>query len=253
MGYLTTSALVLRVIDYSESDKLVTFFSHEFGRATGIAKGAKKSKIRFVNKLELFSFLTLTCRQNRNNSLLFLSEAELNNSFLPLRQDYNRFSVATLIVELVMRLTREHDPDQNIFTLLLWAFSSLEKTKSPLQVAVLFHLRLMELTGYRPELEKCGQCGKKTGESLSFTLHPSSGTLVCKECSRTRGFGQATTFSLQTIKFLQKGQSFQLQQLDRLHLSPNAIREALLLLYRYTRHLLQQDIHSYKVVRELFK
>ena len=55
-----TRGIILRVNDYGESDKLVTFFSPDIGKATAIAKGAKRSQHRFVNKLELFTLLLLT-------------------------------------------------------------------------------------------------------------------------------------------------------------------------------------------------
>ena len=48
------TAIVLRVNDLGESDKIVTFYSKQEGKLAGIAKGAKKSKKRFSNKLEIF-------------------------------------------------------------------------------------------------------------------------------------------------------------------------------------------------------
>ncbi len=251
MGYFETSALILRTADYGESDKLITFYSPDLGRATGIAKGAKRSKKLIVNKLETFTLLTITCRLRNTSGLVFISEAELDNSYLLLRQDYRRYTAATLISELVVRLTRDQDPDDDIFQLLLWALNSLESAKSPLQTAALFNLRLMELAGYRPELEQCGSCNKQIDSGQNYIIHPASGALLCMKCSKEQGFGQATAFSLQTIKFMQKGQRSILERLDRLHLPPKVIHEALHLLYKYTRHLLQQDIHSYKSVLSL--
>ena len=55
-----TEAIVLDCRDHGESDKIVTFFCLDAGRLAGIAKGANRSKRRFVNKLELFSSLQLT-------------------------------------------------------------------------------------------------------------------------------------------------------------------------------------------------
>ena len=46
---------VAAVFDYGESDKIVTFLTRDLGKVTGIAKGAKHSKRRFVNVLEPFT------------------------------------------------------------------------------------------------------------------------------------------------------------------------------------------------------
>ena len=47
-----TPALVLRGRTHGESDKIVTFLTRDWGKVTGIAKGAKRSQRRFVNVLE---------------------------------------------------------------------------------------------------------------------------------------------------------------------------------------------------------
>jgi DNA repair protein RecO (recombination protein O) len=50
-----TEAIVLRRFDYGESDWIVTFYTSDFGKIRGIAKGARRSQKRFANTLELFS------------------------------------------------------------------------------------------------------------------------------------------------------------------------------------------------------
>ena len=54
-----TAAFVLRVLDYGESDRIVTFYTEDFGKLKGIAKGAKRSRRRFANALEPFSCLEI--------------------------------------------------------------------------------------------------------------------------------------------------------------------------------------------------
>ena len=55
----TTAAIVLRHRPYGESDKIVSFLTEDFGKLTGIAKGAMRSRQRFVNSLEPFSLVNL--------------------------------------------------------------------------------------------------------------------------------------------------------------------------------------------------
>jgi DNA repair protein RecO (recombination protein O) len=133
MNSCRTHGLVLCVKDHGEADKIVTFFSPDLGKVTGIAKGAKRSKQRFVNKLEEFTLLEIIYRPARRDTLLFIVEAELKDSFLSLRRDFRRYIVAMLVLELVLRFTREHDPDSAIFSLLHWAMVSLENGEEPLQ------------------------------------------------------------------------------------------------------------------------
>ncbi len=245
-----TSGIVLSVSDHGESDKLVTFFSPAIGRATGIAKGAKRSKQRFVNKLEPFSLLQIMYRPGRNGGLLFLCEAELANAFFLLRQRYDCFVVAMFTCELVLRFTRDLDPDPAIFSLLLWALQALENGRPPLQVAALFHLRLLGAAGYQPKLDSCGLCSEPVRSGRSYTLHPGSGLLVCDRC-RHDVPESAFSLSVQTLKFLCKAQAIDLHHLDRLRLPRRTADETLLILYHYTRHLLQHDINSWQQLRGL--
>lgn len=246
-----TLALVLRVSDHGESDKIVTFFSPDLGRVTGIAKGAKRSKKRFVNKLEIFSLLEIFYRPPKRNTLFFISEAELENAFLSLRGDFRRYVMATFIVELVLRFTREHDPDPGIFNLLHWAMSSLEKNEVPLKTGVFFLLRLLGAVGYQPALDHCGFCGKKVSAKGSFSLHPGSGSLACSSCKKSSA-ESFTPLSIQTLKFLDTAQKMELKNIDRLRLLNQNAREALFFLYRYTQHLLQHDINSWQQVKNTF-
>lgn len=245
-----TRGIVLKVTGHGESDKIVTLFSPDLGRATGIAKGAKRSKKRFVNKLEEFSLLDIIYRPPRNGSLLFLSEAELENPFLSLRATHERYATAVLACELIIRFTCERDPDPELFTLLLWLLNSVNQGAQPLQAAALFHLRLLTAGGYEPDLSGCIVCRHPVNNNRSFALQPANGALICSRCN---AHAQSSNFSLalQTIKFLQTAQQLNLRRLTRLQMPDSAARETLQVLYRYSQHLLQRDIHSWRFLEQV--
>jgi DNA repair protein RecO (recombination protein O) len=253
MKHQRTEGIILRVSDYNESDKLITFFSFELGKVTGIAKGAKRSKKRFSNKLELFSHLQIMYNHGRQSNLLFLSEAELLNSFLSLRQHYSRYVVGTQLCELVLRFTRDQDHDPQIFHLLLWAFEALNRGKTPLRISVLFQLKLLTISGYQPEFEKCAICDATIQPHKKYTMYSNSGSAICEKCCGMKEIMKENTLflSVQTLNFLKKAQHFELQKLDRLQLPNRATEEALLFLYQYTRYLLQHDINSWIQVQNL--
>lgn len=250
MSNCRTRGIVLHVTDHGEADKIVTFFSPDLGRATGIAKGAKRSLKRFVNKLEEFSLLQFLYRPARGDGLLFLSEAELENAYLAIRSHYDRYVVAMYAGELTLRFTREHDPDPEIFVLLSWTMQELAEGRDPLAVAVFFHLRLLGAAGYEPQLDRCGLCAAPVANGRNCGLHAGRGALVCARCLNEQR-GSVLPLSMQTLRFLQHAQRTDLKNLTRLRLSRNNALEALRILYRYTQHLLQHDIHAWRQVRQL--
>jgi DNA repair protein RecO (recombination protein O) len=247
MPVCRTRAVVLKVTGYGESDKIVTFYSPDTGRMAAIAKGAKRSRKRFVNKLESFSLLTITYRPSRTGSLLFLSEAELENPFLSLRNMHKRYIAATLACELIMRFTSEHDPDAEIFSLLLWQIDALNRGFPPLQATALFHLRLLGASGYQPALDHCTSCGRRVDGNNSFALQPANGSLVCSRCNAHLHHSDFS-LSIRTIKFLQTAQQLDIRHLERLQMPLQSARETLRVLYHYSRHLLQRDIHSWQFI-----
>ncbi|HSC41785.1 MAG TPA: DNA repair protein RecO, partial [Candidatus Binatia bacterium] len=76
-----TAAIVLRNRPYGESDKIVSFFTDKFGKLTGIAKGALRSRRRFVNSLEPFSLINLKFQDPPHSNLVFIIAADLVNSY----------------------------------------------------------------------------------------------------------------------------------------------------------------------------
>jgi DNA repair protein RecO (recombination protein O) len=250
MNSCRTRGIVLHVTDHGEADKIVTFFSPDLGRVTGIAKGAKRSQKRFVNKLEEFSLLQIMYRPARGDGLFFLSEADLENAYLAIRTHYDRYVVAMYAGELTLRFTREHDPDPEIFTLLAWTMQELEEGRDPLAVAAFFHLRLLGAAGYEPQLDRCGLCATPVESGWDYALHAGRGALVCVRCQGEQR-GAVLPLGMQTLRFLQYAQRSDLKNLTRLRLSRNNALEALSILHRYTQHLLQHDIHAWRQVRKL--
>lgn len=251
MSLRGTCGIVLRVAGHGESDKLVTLYCPDLGRVTGIAKGAKKSKRRFVNKLEEFSLLHFFYRPPRGAAGLFiLSEAELLAAHLTLRTSFQRYANAMYLCELVLRFTRDNDPDQQIYTILKWALSALHQEETPQKITVLAHLRLLGAVGYRPELSHCACCRQTVGPTRTYLFLPEAGVILCSTCSSGQG-NRSHCLSVQTLRLLANAQTFELDRLHRLHFPQQALAEAMPALHHFTLHLLQQDVHSWNILRSL--
>jgi DNA repair protein RecO (recombination protein O) len=244
-----TPTVVIQVRTYGESDKIVTFYSRTRGRMSGIAKGAQRGLKRFVNKLELFTQLEILYTDSRSSSLVRIDQAELINPFPLIRRNYDRFTAAALICELILHWTRENDPDDRIFALLIWALASLEDLKRPATwVVILFNIKLLTLLGYKPDLEGCSECGTLTPQDGPYRFNPARNGLTCRRCSKaSSNLGQAPSlnFSISTARFLNKAQEMPLDKVDRLRFSPAVVKEALAMLKNYGNSILQRDISSW--------
>lgn len=241
-----SDALILTSRDHGESDRILTIYSNENGKFSAIAKGANRSKRRFVNKLEPFSFLRITYQNSKGRGLAFLKEAELHASFINLRQNYSRYATASVMQEILLQSIGEKEQDHQIFKLTLWAFHSLDTGKPPRDTLFFYLIRLFDLLGYRPGLSACLNCGTATGATTSFSFNYSTGGLVCANCTSI-DYSTQTTLSHGTINILNKALELPMEQLHRLKLSTIAQKEAGQLLHRYTRTLLQRELQSWKI------
>lgn len=244
------SGIVLDTVAFGEADKVVTLYCQDLGRITAIAKGAFKSKKRFVNKLEPCSQLRFLYQRPRHDTgLFFLKEAELLDARIHIRQDYRRYVAAAYFCELLLLLTREHDPDEPLYALLCWTLDTLNQTEQPLRIIPLAILNLLCILGYQPELAHCSRCHQPIGPHQRYRFLPGGGCLLCSRCQPETA--PTPRLSLQTIRILLSALTLRLERLHRLHLSSHNLVEAVEVLHAYTLHLVQRDIHAFAPFRQL--
>lgn len=239
-----TEAIVLDCLEHGESDVILTFLSRDAGRLSAIAKGAKRSKKRFVNKLELFSFLHITYQTSPNRSLSFLSDAELHTSFLNIRRNFELYTTASVLRELLLIAVREGETDDRLFRLSLWALHNIDRQRQPLAILTLFLIKFYETIGYRPDFTICNSCNCLTTANGRYSFDTTTGGLVCPNCSHP---GQRLIrLSQGTIKMLRSAQTQPLERLHRLKISGTILQESLSLLHDYGKQLFQREIFSWK-------
>ncbi|MBI3246832.1 MAG: DNA repair protein RecO [Deltaproteobacteria bacterium] len=197
-----TAAIVLRSRPHGESDKIVTFLTKDWGKVTGIAKGAKRSRRRFVNVLESFTHVQLRFRPSRADELAFIFGCDLVQSFRGPSRDLQRFALASYMCELVDVMVSGREAGQEMYTLLLDGLQTIESVAAiSSSFLPAFELFLLAHTGYAPHLTDCQQCGREMirGEA-TWVFSPSLGGVLCTRC-REDG-GSTLALSTETVRFL---------------------------------------------------
>ncbi|MGH7965972.1 MAG: DNA repair protein RecO [Candidatus Binatia bacterium] len=239
-----TVAIVLRSRPHGESDKIVTFLTRDWGKVSGIAKGAKRSRRRFVNVLESFTHVQLRFRPGRTEELAFIFGCDLIRSFRSPSRDLHRFALASYIVELIDVMIAGREAGQEAYTLLLQSLTVLEEhvMLSPLFLPA-FELLLLAHAGYEPHLATCQQCAvHMTGEETPLVFSPSLGGLLCPRC---RGQGGATLLlTAETLHVLRTSKSAGLASFLAMPVSPRVYREARMLVTRLLSQHLSRPLKS---------
>ena len=102
-----TTGFVLHTLSYGESDLIVTFYSNDFGKLKGIAKGAKNSKKRFANVFEPFSLTNIIFSRKNRDTLAFIESCDIIDHYHSIRQDLEKTLIALYFIDLADHFSPE--------------------------------------------------------------------------------------------------------------------------------------------------
>jgi len=180
------TALVLRTTDWSESSRIATLWTREFGKVRVLAKGGRRLKSAFENALDLLTVCRIVFLRKSSDSLDLLTEAQVIQRFPRLRTDLAALYAAYYIAELLDQGTRDYDPHPLLFDETLDALQTLGGTDKPgvaapgLRVAR-FEIVLLRELGYSPVLDHCAGCGGSiVGTELAFSA--AGHGVLCRRC-----------------------------------------------------------------------
>jgi DNA repair protein RecO (recombination protein O) len=233
---LQTQALVLRTVDFGESDRIVHILTPETARVTAIAKGAKRSRRRFSGTLDLFNHLAVHIERRRPAAMARLEHTRLLDAFPALRAAPVRFALACYLAELIDRLAPEGvtgAESRRLFAAALAALRAVAVRTPDERLRALLELRLLDALGLRPELSLCVRCGRTLDAGPRVAFHVGEGGPLCPGCT---GPGDGIVeVHLGTLRALDQGLRLPLDRLDRLSLGADALAEASALLARFRR------------------
>ena len=185
--HMRTKALVLRAVDYKESDKILTLLTQESGKLTASARGCRKKGSPVAAGVQLLAWSDLVLYEYRGRWTV--KEAAVEREFLGLRRDVERLALACYFAEAAEALAVEDVPAPELLSLVLNSLYALDQMpQKPLAlVKAAFELRLMCAAGYEPILDGCAVCGAERPEEPRFHLR--EGALHCAKCRGGVGEG----------------------------------------------------------------
>jgi len=198
-----TNAIVLKVVDFSETSCVVTLFTREFGKLSALAKGARRPKSSFEAALDVLSICRVVFLRKSGDSLHLLTEAQLERRFRAAAFSLSRLYAAYYVAELLSRLTEDLDVHPRLFDFAEDTLRRLdpggdarsvhsgdtgEVMASYLEVQLIllqFQMGILSLLGHFPLMDRCCECavGVDSGR-ISFGLN--DGGLLCEKCRRSK-------------------------------------------------------------------
>ena len=157
MKQIKVRGLVLREYEAGESDKRLVIFCKGQGRLLVYARGARKPTSKFMSAAQLFTYADFVL--TKGQGFYSLAQAEIIESFYPLREDYDRLMTAHLVAEACDKTLWDSIESDDLLRLVLKSLSVLAKGKiPPLQAACVFLFRFLDVHGLRPQTDTCVVC-----------------------------------------------------------------------------------------------
>ncbi len=252
MKLIEDSAIVVGGRDLGESDLLVTLVTGEHGKERVVAKGARRSRKRFLNALEPCTLLRARIAPSRTSSgLSRLDSVEIIESYPSIRASAETFMLACLCCELSELWSKEGDSSPALFNLFKWYLDGIsDKTSDVLMCTIAFKTRLLTISGYRQIWDRCAICGgKPRGAKVSFSID--QGGCICDDCSPETG--TAHMLAAGTLRSVAYMDEARYHALGRLKMGSIAMKEAWKLLSALHRYYLQRTPMSYRVIEPIIK
>ena len=183
MAAENASAIVLRVVEFSESSCVVTLFTREFGKIGALAKGARRLKNPFDSALDVLAVCRLVFLRKSSGGLDLLTEAKLQWRFRPYGRELAPLYAGYYVAELLLQLTDEYDPHPELFDTAIGTLERLAEKEVDVAAEVLrFELISLRLLGHLPNLDRCVECSEPIAVKGRIAFGQLAGGVLCAKC-----------------------------------------------------------------------
>ncbi|MGC4375995.1 DNA repair protein RecO [Fictibacillus sp. Mic-4] len=170
--------IVMKTIDYGESNLIVTMFTRENGKIGVMARGAKKPKSRLSSVVQLFTYGQYVYQ--KGSGLGSLSQGEILSTFRHVKEDLFKTAYCAYMLEFLDKVTEEKKRNPYLFELLLQSLQLVDEGVDPEVIAFIFEMKMLRVAGVGPEVNQCANCGSREGQ-FSFSIR--EGGLLCERCA----------------------------------------------------------------------
>lgn len=198
--HITTMALVLRTVDYKETDKILTLLTRDQGKLTASARGCRKKGSAIAAGCQLLAWAEVVLYDYQGRWAV--KEAAAERLFQGVRDDIERLALGCYFAEVAELLAVEGESSPELLSLTLNSLHALDKMQEkPLAlVKAAFEWKAMALAGYEPLIDGCDVCGASPPKEPRFHLR--EGVLHCAGCRDGVGEGISMPLSPQALAAL---------------------------------------------------
>lgn len=236
-----TLAIVIKVRDFFEADRLLVLYSKDLGKISVKTRGAKRIKNKLSGNHDLLNVCEFLITQGK--SIDTVMGSVLEKSFKEVKKDLKKISISYYFLELVNRLTFEKERHENIFYLLVGSMEILGGIETEKDFDILksvFEFKLLDELGHKPKFEKCVSCGNSYSDKVYFDFE--HGGVLCSDCE-----GEKISHELVDIKTLKTINAFDKLDINKVfnsNIGGEHLSKALDLIKKFNKYTFKNNYKS---------
>lgn len=179
-----TTGIVLSQRPYREADRWYSILTYEHGKLECLARGASKPLAKLAPHLEMPAISEFHLVDGRHYPTIV--GVERKEGFQSINTNYEKLILYRNAMHLVEIGTRSNEQDQPVYNQVIdWIrcidrLGEIQQERSAFLLAS-FGLKLLAVTGYKPELFSCLSCRYQI-EPGQYRWHALKGGVVCDSC-----------------------------------------------------------------------
>lgn len=185
----STTAVVLRTIEFSETSLIVTLLTRDFGRVSALAKGARRLKGPFEGSLDLLSVCQIVLISKPGDRLDLLTESKLRRRFRGGDRSLERTYAGFYIAETLRYWLDDDEPHEELFDLTLAALGLIDGEGPVAETLLAYDCQCLRLLGHAPSTRRCVACdGVIVAGRAKVPFSLDGGGVVCDRCRMTQSY-----------------------------------------------------------------
>ncbi len=141
-------AINLRIIKFSESDKLISLFTKQKGKVSAIAKSAFKPSSKYGGRLEALNYNHYFLAEGKNIDII--SQVETIENFYKIKDKEGSLLAGLYMAKILYHFLEEKIPNEDLFNLFLNCLRMLKNGKDPSSVTRVFNILFAKYEGFLP-------------------------------------------------------------------------------------------------------
>ncbi len=195
--------LILKQIDYRESDVILSVLTEEYGKLSFLAAGARKISSKNAGAIIPCTIAEIQFDWRMNRSVQRLKTARAKKMYPRIHRDLNASACAMMMAETADVMTLAEDElgtAEAEAQLLEKGWDALEAGHRGDLITALYLADMMKLFGIEPDVDECVRCGSLSVSAVSAE----DGGFLCPDCAAKAGVQPLPAEQLRQFRLIVK-------------------------------------------------